>query len=90
MYIVGLPNLADCVDDSMQHELKKAANIFNLPYLTQVVDNIKNDSDPWMNPSIGTYLTDRLGHRFNLLFLGKKTFSDVKLNIKGELLIGLL
>ncbi|XP_072020955.1 rho-related protein racA-like [Amphiura filiformis] len=79
----GLPNLAECVDGMILEALEQVAKIFYLPYLTQVIENIQNDKD-LMNPSIGTYLNERMGHRLKCMFLGNETFSDVKFNIKGS------
>ena len=81
----GLPDLKEGVDGSVLKELRRVADIFYLPRLKDIADNIDNEEE-FLNPSIGTYLNDRMGARAKELFLGKETFADVKFNIQGELI----
>ena len=82
----GLPDLKEGVSGSILKELRRVADIFYLPCLKDIADNIDNEEELKKNPSIGTYLNDRMGARAKELFLGKDTFADVKFNIQGELI----
>ncbi|XP_072039964.1 rho-related protein racA-like isoform X2 [Amphiura filiformis] len=77
----GLPKL-EGADGRILKELRRVSEIFYLPQLSQVVDNIVND-EASLNPSIGTYLNHRMGQRAKAMFLEKETFSDIKFNVQG-------
>lgn len=68
----------------MLQDLKKLATLLKLEYLENYCSNIENDMD-FLNPSIGTYLSDERGAKCLKLFFNKATFSDVsfKLNAGG-------
>eukprot|EP01080_Neovahlkampfia_damariscottae_P011768 gene11768-5106_t len=62
-------------------EIQKIATIFSFDLLTAVCDNIKM-GDPDLNPSIGTWLNDKMGDDFKNLYFNKEFKSDIILKTK--------
>ncbi|XP_077869062.1 rho-related protein racA-like [Saccoglossus kowalevskii] len=78
----GLPHFAENLSRDTLQALKKAAEIFHLPRLSEICKNIENDEE-FLNPSIGTYLNDCMGQQFKELFFNKKVLSDIQFNVEG-------
>ncbi|XP_059174198.1 rho-related protein racA-like isoform X1 [Physella acuta] len=74
--VEGTPNLPeDCGEDEIQ-ELRKVSLLFQLPYLTTICDNILKKEE-FLNPSIGTYLTDETVAKMKELFFNQEANADV-------------
>ena len=79
----GLPNVDEDSPEAELDALLKAADIFYLPRLGEIITNIQN-SEEFLNPSIGTYLNDLTGHRSKEMFFNKPVFSDVQFEVEGR------
>ncbi|XP_066295877.1 rho-related protein racA-like [Branchiostoma lanceolatum] len=78
----GLPVLTEAPTEEKLTRLTAAAELFHLPYLSQVCDNIIRKEE-FLNPSIGTYLNDNTGQKIKELFFNKPELSDVSFVIEG-------
>ena len=58
--------------------IKDFSNLFSLPYLRQICENIENDEQD-LNASIGTYVCDISSQQMKELFLNKKMCADIKI-----------
>jgi len=64
-------------------ETMHLAEIFDCPDLAKICLNVLEDNAE-LNPSIGTWLNDKLGERAKLLFLNKQILSDFTFSVAGE------
>ena len=83
MTFPGVPRLTE---DSSAEELsavRKAADLFQLPYLTTICDNIEREEE-FLNPSIGTFHNDETAAKMKELFFNKSTLADVVFLLQGE------
>ena len=81
-----MPNVDTDTLDSELNALLKAADIFYLSKLREIVTNILNNEEH-MNLPIGTYLNDLTGQRLKDIFFNKPVFSDVTFEVEGRYLI---
>ncbi|XP_030828131.1 rho-related protein racA [Strongylocentrotus purpuratus] len=81
----GIPNVDEDTPEAELDSLLKAADVFYHPRLREIVSNIQN-SEEFLNPSIGTYLNDLTGQRSKEMFFRKPVFSDVQFEVEGQLL----
>jgi len=61
-------------------ETKELCDLFECAELATVCDNVVN-GDSELNPSIGTWLNDKLGEKGKQLFLNKQLLSDVTFRV---------
>eukprot|EP00058_Branchiostoma_floridae_P005060 XP_002590548.1 hypothetical protein BRAFLDRAFT_124528 [Branchiostoma floridae] len=78
----GLPVLTEAPTEEKLTRLTAAAELFHLPYLSQVCDNIIRKEE-FLNPSIGTYLNDTTGQKIKELFFNKSELSDISFIVQG-------
>eukprot|EP00052_Salpingoeca_macrocollata_P014294 m.112100 g.112100 ORF g.112100 m.112100 type:complete len:616 (+) comp19261_c0_seq12:72-1919(+) len=57
-------------------DLRRIAKLLGLPEMTTYLDNIER-SEEFLNPSIGTFLNDRLGANMGKLFLDSPLLADI-------------
>ncbi|XP_041458150.1 rho-related protein racA-like [Lytechinus variegatus] len=81
----GIPNIDEDTPETELEAHLKAADTFYLPRLREIINNIQN-SEEFLNPSIGTYLNDLTGQRSKELFFKKPLFSDVQFEVEGQTL----
>jgi hypothetical protein len=62
------------------NETKELSHMFECGDLATICDNVVN-GDSELNPSIGTWLNDKLGEKAKQLFLNKQLLSDVTFRI---------
>ena len=79
----GVPRLPEDADEEVVKELRRVANIFKMPYLATICDNIEREEE-FLNPSIGTYLNDETGVKMKQMFLNKRTYADVVFWLDGK------
>ncbi|KAK3769161.1 hypothetical protein RRG08_014024 [Elysia crispata] len=79
----GVPRLPEDADEEVVKELRRVANIFKMPYLATICDNIEREEE-FLNPSIGTYLNDETGVKMKQMFLNKRTYADVVFSLDGQ------
>lgn len=78
----GLPNIDSEASEEEVNEVLALARTFKLLYLEKICENIQNDED-FLNPSIGTFLNDKMGEQMKELFFNKDTFTDVTFLVEG-------
>ena len=76
-------NVDDVTDDD-RAELIRVARLFSCKYLETVCVNVRNDEE-FLNPSIGTFLNDEMGHFMKQNFLNSSTYADVVFSVEGLL-----
>ena len=63
-------------------ETMELSQMFECAELATICDNVVN-GDSELNPSIGTWLNDKLGEKAKQLFLNKQLLSDLTFRIGG-------
>lgn len=84
--VSGLPNIDSEASKEEVNEVLALARTFKLSYLEKICENIQNDED-FLNPSIGTFLNDKMGEQMKELFFNKDTFTDVTFVVEGNNLL---
>ncbi|XP_059174204.1 rho-related protein racA-like [Physella acuta] len=79
----GTPNLPEDSGEDEIQELRRVSLIFKLPYLTTICDNIVKEEE-FLNPSIGTYLSDETGAKMKELFFNQEAYADVVFRVEGR------
>ncbi|XP_052256047.1 rho-related protein racA-like [Dreissena polymorpha] len=81
----GLPHFPDASEASEEEikELDRVAAIFKLSYLQTICQNMLTEQE-FLNPSIGTYLSNETGARMKELFFNQAEGADVMFDIEGS------
>jgi len=72
----------DDLSDNDRSDLVKVAKLFRCEYLETVCVNVCNNEE-FLNPSIGTFLNDEMGHFMRQHFLNTPTYADIIFKVEG-------
>lgn len=83
--ISGTVSFDDDPSTELLDSIREFCDMFDLPYLKQICDNVENDEE-FLNPSIGTYVCDLNGQKMKALFFNQQAYADadVKFTFGGE------
>ena len=82
----GVPRLTEDTPDTEIAEVRRAASLFSLPYLTTICDNLEQEQD-FLNPSIGTFLNDETSAQIKKLFFNKPLLADVVFLLGSKIVV---
>ena len=74
----------DNLTDDDRSDLINVSKLFRCTYLETVCVNVRNDEE-FLNPSIGTFLNDEMGHFMKQHFLNSSTYADIVFKVEGLL-----
>jgi len=74
----------DNLTDDDRSDLIRLSKLFRCKYLETVCLNVCNDKE-FLNPSIGTFLKDEMGHLMKQHFLNSSTYADIIFRVEGLL-----
>jgi len=80
---VGVVSNMDDLTDEDRSDLIDVSKLFGCQYSETVCMNVLNDEE-FLNPSIGTFLNDEMGHFMKQNFLNSSTFADIIFTVEGS------
>jgi len=72
----------DDLTDDDRSDLINVSKLFGCGYLETVCMNVLNNEE-FLNPSIGTFLNDEMGHFMKEHFLNSPTYADIIFKVEG-------
>ncbi|PVD37401.1 hypothetical protein C0Q70_04400 [Pomacea canaliculata] len=81
--VTGVPRLPEDVSREEVADLQRVAGVFKMADLQTICHNIHTDQD-FLNPSIGTFLTDMTGAEMKRVFLNQPDYADIIFKVQGE------
>eukprot|EP01090_Pellita_catalonica_P018752 TRINITY_DN6156_c0_g1_i1.p1 TRINITY_DN6156_c0_g1~~TRINITY_DN6156_c0_g1_i1.p1 ORF type:complete len:750 (+),score=175.71 TRINITY_DN6156_c0_g1_i1:2062-4311(+) len=79
----GISEIEGGKDDEDLGAILRASKILQCEELGTICSNL-SEGNEFLNPSIGTFLNDKMGEKAKDLFFCRKKFSDVKFNVAGK------